>query len=326
MEKKFDIDSPQIYLRNGSILPCYPLAKTDTSHVEKPDPNLEKIFGENVFLFLTNADLIFNDSRMFLADSGVRNGMAYSGGFKNGCLGAYLEWWIYNHRFSIDGEGRPIWFLSGSPLTGCHACLTADKDGKHYPAKLQAGFMAVCKSYVGVCKDYYAAMANCQAFTIQEVIDILKGKESPAPAKARIHTLVEYFKMDNQIQSLQHKIEYWRRCYQSVTQRLEQLLFENHYDELVEYHNQWRNLLTIANLKEEHFKQQRIELRKQLRSQQITNKEYQQALMPLKKGKEDAERVWRQFSDERLGVILGEDSGRLHPRTIDNLFKQRLSQ
>lgn len=320
MEQKFDINDPKIYLRNGSVLQCYPLAKTEDKPDRKRDNATADLFGKNVFLFLANSDIIFSDSRMFLADAGVHNGMAYGGAFRNGCLGAYLEWWIYNHRASIDEDGRPIWFLSGSPLSGSHVCLTADEEGERHRAKLPLGFIGTCKSFVGCCKDYYPAMANCQAFSIEEVVEKLQGRDSVA-GKARIHTMLEYCKMDKEIHALQREVENWRNSHDSLNKRLQQVLFEKHHDALVEYHNKSLNLLTIAKIKDECFRERRIELRRKLRTGQITNKEYQQILMPLRKAKEDAEWEQRRFCDDRLGEILGEDKDRLSFYVVDRLIK-----
>jgi len=328
MEQKFDINDPKIYLRNGNVLHCFPLASNEPNNLNPSNDrqtwgSFEKIFSENVFLFLANADLIFSDSRMFLAQANVHSGMAYSGPFKQACLGAFLEWWIYFHRFSIDKKGRPIWFLSGSPLSGCHACRTVDENGQSHKADLQSSFITTCKSFVGTCKDYREAQQYCQAFTIEEVIEILKGKDSLA-SKARIHTMMEYFKMDNEIQSLRHEVEDWQKRYSSVTDRLQHLLFEKYHSELTEYHNKCLNLETIADLKKEYYKQQRIESRRELKAGRITPQQHQKHITPLRKEAEEAEREWSFFSRERLAEILGDDNGWLLPRTVDRLFIEQI--
>lgn len=324
MEQSFDSNDPKIYIRNGNVLPCFPLPCSMPNNLSFADDRetrreLEKTFVENVFLFLANADLIFSDSRMFLACANVYNGMAYSGAFKQACLGAYLEWWIYFHRYSIDKEGRPIWLLSGSPLSGCHACHTVDENGKFHKANLQNSFGSTCKSFLDACDKYREAQCHCQAFSIDEVIEILKGKDC-IENKARIHTMMEQFKIDNEIQSLRKEIENWKESYSKVTTCLEHLIFEKYYDALVEYHNQYSAMRTIANQKKEYYKQQRIESRKLLKSGLITPRQHEQHISPLRKEAEKAEREWHFFSEERLSEILGADKGWLHPATVDRLF------
>lgn len=321
MEETFDLSDPKIYLSNGTVLQCYPLANTVNTPERKHDREKENTFGENVFLFLANAEKIFSDSRMFLADSGVYNGMAYCGGFKNGCLGAYLEWWIDNHLFSIDREGRPIWFLSGSPLSGCHACLTTDEEGKRHRADLQHSFMTTCKSYLGVCKKYHEAMAHCQAFTIPEVIEILKGNYS-VEERSRLHAMMEHIKMDNEIQSLRCEVKSLREWNSSLSGRVRELLFEKHHEALTDYHKRYTDLLYIANQKSEQYRKRRIEMRKLLRAGELSNRDYQTALSLLRKEKDEAEWAWHRFSSDRLAEILGDDSGRLRPKDVDELMKQ----
>lgn len=324
MEQNFDINDPKIYLRNGSILQCYPLAPTE-EHNLHPCRNRdewnhsEKQFCENAFLFLANADLIFSDSRMFLAQVNVHNGLAYSGGFAQGCLGGYLEWWIYGRYHSIDKKGRPIWFISGSPLSGSHACLAADEDGKLYKAELPHGLMACVKSWHYIHKDYREAQKHCQAFTIEEVIEILQGKDSIA-SKERVHTMLEFFKMENKIQELQDEVEDTHRAYCNAVKRIQLFLWHEYHDELVEYYNQSVNLETVADLKEQYFKEQRIELRKALKQEQLTQKEYQKKYTQLRKEAEEARWEWSQFRAERLGEILGDDNGWLHPKDVDDFI------
>lgn len=324
MEQEFDINDPKIHIRNGNVLPCFPRAINQPNNLDpskKPEVwrASESLFAENVFLFLANADLIFSDSRMFLAQANVHNGMAYSGPFLQGCLGAYLEWWIQFHHFSIDKKGRPIWRLSGSPLSGAHACQSADEHGKSHKAELQNSFMNTCKSFINVCKDYRDAQQYCQAFSIEEVIDILKGKDSIA-AQARTLTMLEFFRMSNDIKSLRNQIAVWKKLHNEVTDRLQHLLFEKHYDELVEYQNKRSNLETIADLKNEYFHQQRIESRKELKAGRITPQQHQQHISPLRKEAKEAEQTASFFSQQRLAEILGDDKGRLTPDAVDRLF------
>lgn len=330
MAQKFDISDPKIQIRNGNVLPCLLLASNANNTIApryevRQWRDTEKTFMENVFLFLANADTIFSDSRMFLAQANVHNGMAYSGAFEQACLGAYLEWWIYGHEFSIDKNGRPIWFLSGSPLSGCHACGTVDENGQYHRADLQHTFGSTCHSFGSACKDYRDAQQHCQAFSIDEVVEILKGKDSIA-SRARIHAMMEYFKMDNEIQSLKLLVENWKKEFERVTDRVRHLLFEKHHAELEEYYKKSLNLETIAKLKREHYRQQRVESRKALKAETITPHQHQNYITPLRKDAENAEWEWRQFSRDRLAEILADDRQMMTPYDVEKLFLEQGSQ
>ena len=121
------LDSSGIYLRLGE--------KTKIEE-DNFDKMIEKqynhhIFFENAWFFLEHAEIILNDSRMFLAPVKVQNGIAYTGtsGFQHPTLGIYLEWWLNFKEAAIDGNGNPIWYISGSPLSGNNCCMAATIEG-----------------------------------------------------------------------------------------------------------------------------------------------------------------------------------------------------
>lgn len=136
-----------------------------------------KLFYEHAYLFLANADNILSDSRMFLAPVNVVNGLAYTGtsGFRKPTLGVYIEWWLYHKDASIDAKGHPIWFISGSPLSGSNACSTVDRKGKTHRAQLNGSFSAVWRSFVEVNNRYNEFKDHYMAYDLHEVIDILEG-------------------------------------------------------------------------------------------------------------------------------------------------------
>lgn len=137
-----------------------------------------KLFYENVPLFLANADKILSDSRLFLAPVPVQNGLAYTGtsGFHRPTLGVYIEWWLYYKEDSIDRKGRPIWYISGSPLSGCNVCASVDRKGKGHQAKLNGRFSSVWGTFVDVNARYDEAKRRFMAYTLEEVVALLDRK------------------------------------------------------------------------------------------------------------------------------------------------------
>lgn len=128
---EFSLDTTGKYLQVGKK----PHFVTDKELAErrKQEKIDAKLFYEHIHLFLANADKILSDSRLFLSPVNVVNGLAYTGtsGFRRPTLGVYIEWWLYHKDASIDAKGNPIWFISGSPLSGRNACSAVDRKGEN---------------------------------------------------------------------------------------------------------------------------------------------------------------------------------------------------
>lgn len=137
-----------------------------------------QIFYENAWFFLEHADEIMKDSRMFLAPVGVQNGIAYTGtsGFRHPTLGIYLEWWLNFSEAAIDGNGNPVWYISGSPLSGRNCCQAATQDGENVNIKQQTKFSDIWSSFCKVNNRYNDVKWNYEAFSLEEVLIRLKGE------------------------------------------------------------------------------------------------------------------------------------------------------
>lgn len=134
-------------------------------------------FYQNIPLFLANADRILSDSRLFLTEVKVDNGLAYTGvsGLQHPTLGVYLEWWLNHRESSHDRSGYPIWYISGSPLSGCHACASVDADGHVVDAELQGRFKDVWSGFMEVNNRYITAKNRFEAYTLDQAIALLKA-------------------------------------------------------------------------------------------------------------------------------------------------------
>ena len=140
--------------------------------------------GAELNLFLGSAhrliaagDRIMSDSRMFLAPIPICSGLAYMGtsGMRNPTLGVYIEWWR-NHAcaWTRDHLGvlQPIYFISGSPLTGCNECAYVDPSGESHTTSVPH-FSNVWRSFARVNTHYTEAKQLYDAYTLAEVIDML---------------------------------------------------------------------------------------------------------------------------------------------------------
>lgn len=281
-----------------------------------------KLFYENVHLFLANADKILSDSRLFLAPVPVQNGLAYTGtsGFRHPTLGVYVEWWLYYKEDSIDRKGRPIWYISGSPLSGRNVCSSVDRKGKTHRAELNGKFSDIWGPFTEVNTRYDEAKSRFIAYSLEEVVALLK-EETDDTQLFKTHLRLEYVKFRKEVDSLKSRLRSAQEQTMKYQDRLRKMLFESKREEATAYYEKWQNLRTVAKLRYEHFIQRRLELRKQLRAGEITNKEYQQTLQPIRKAKEDADYAVWDFAHTGLSEVFGDDACLFSVEVLDQIIK-----
>ncbi|MBO7433713.1 MAG: hypothetical protein J6U13_08200 [Salinivirgaceae bacterium] len=180
--QKTQFPDGKIELLNGTILDCYPTETPCNEWVNRSIPRQVgeqglPMFAENAFLFFENRERILSDSRMFLAPVHIQSGLAYcgTGGFTAPTLGIYIEWWM-NCRQSIRTNGRTNWLtirLAGSPLSGANSCTTVSDNGVTDNVFILS-FSAIWHQFVQINKRYNDAKIRYQAYSLAEVIDILK--------------------------------------------------------------------------------------------------------------------------------------------------------
>ena len=141
-----------------------------------------KLFLQNAHRLIGEGDKIMADSRMFLAPVPIRNGLAYTGtsGLRNPTLGVYIEWWR-NHKCAWaenkNGALQPIYYIAGSPLSGCNKCAYVDTEGNGHSMSVYP-FNNVWRSFMSVNAHYTEAKQLYEAYTLNEVISHLFGNSS----------------------------------------------------------------------------------------------------------------------------------------------------
>ena len=315
---EFSLDTTGKYLQVGKK----PHFVTDKELAErrKQEKIDAKLFYEHIHLFLANADKILSDSRLFLSPVNVVNGLAYTGtsGFRRPTLGVYIEWWLYHKDASIDAKGNPIWFISGSPLSGRNACSTVDRKGKTHRAQLNGRFSAVWRSFMEVNTRYTEVKGRYMTYDLREVIDILKGN-ADSQQFFKLHLRLEKVRYDNYIANLKNSLKQARELSDEYKDKIQSLLFQQHREESTEYYRKCVNLQTVARLTREYFYEQRIELRKALRGGNIDNITYQRTLTPLRKKAKEAECQCREYEREGLSKVFGEDAPYFDFNVIEKL-------
>ena len=190
----------------------------------KPKPTdeeeryLQKLFTDNAFLILANRERILSDSRMLLTPVTVRNGLAYSGTFQTATLGVYIEWWMcapYSVLFDEkDDTMALIWYLSGSPLSGGNLCSMVTEDGKTETVKVPF-FKKLWPKFTDILADYHDAKELYQAYTLPEVIDILKRETT----KEFYTESIKEFRYQAKVNLLNAQLRDWEENYESLKEK-----------------------------------------------------------------------------------------------------------
>lgn len=289
----------------------------------KQDEIFDRLFYEHAHLFLANADKILSDSRLFLAPVHVVNGLAYTGtsGLQAPTLGIYIEWWLHHKDASIDSKGRPIWFISGSPLSGCHACSSVDRKGKMHRAQLNGGFSSVWRSFMKINRRYTEAKGKYFAYELTEVMEILEG-QTDEQRLFRLHIRLAKGRYDTCISRLRKSLEMARQQSDGYRAKIQQLIFDRHREAAEAYYRKCVALRAIAEESREEFRQRRIEARRALRSGSIDNKTYQTSLAPLRKKTEETEFQAHIYERDGLSTLFGEDCHYFTFDIIETLLRQ----
>lgn len=282
----------------------------------KPKPtseeesNLQELFTDNAFLILANRERILNDSRMLLTPVTVRNGLAYTGVFSTATLGVYIEWWM-NAPFSVlfdekDDAMSLIWYLSGSPLSGGNICSMVTEDGKTETVRVPF-FRKLWPKFTDILADYHDAKELYQAYTLPEVIDVLKRETT----REFYTESIKEFHYQAKVNLLNAQLRDWEGNYESLREKCDKYEKEWHFalyqlkkEEIVAFHKEY-NLRkeNLQNRKEELAKENQ-ELKRKLRHKELTNKEYQPLLCANKKEIKQLKWELDEYANESISTLI----------------------
>ena len=174
VDNHLTVDTTGEYLQVGSRSKSQQVPHTPTAVQEQIT-----LFLRYAHRLIAQSERILSDSRMFLAPVAIRNGLAYTGtsGFQNPTLGIYIEWWSkFESAWTEDegGERYPIYYIAGSALSGCNACAYIDSNGNSQPISVNQ-FRKLWRSFMEVNNRYTEAKQIYEAYTLQDVVEILFG-------------------------------------------------------------------------------------------------------------------------------------------------------
>lgn len=292
---------------------------------------LQKLFTDNAFLILANRERILDDSRMLLTPVPVRNGLAYSGAFQTATLGVYIEWWM-NAPYSVlfdekDDTMSLIWYLSGSPLSGGNLCSMVTEDGKAETVRVHF-FRKLWPKFTDILADYHDAKRLYQAYTLPEVIDILRRETT----REFYTESIKEFHYQAKIHLLNAKLKDCEQNYESLKEKSGKYEKEWHFalyqlkkEEIVAFHKEYSlRKENLQNRKEELAKENR-ELKRKLRHKELTNKEYQPMLSANKKEIEQLKWKLDEYANESISTVvpkLAEGSIGLSFRDLDKILSE----
>jgi len=277
---------------------------------DEEESNLQKLFTDNAFLILANRERILNDSRMLLTPVTVRNGLAYTGAFSMATLGVYIEWWLncpYSVLFDEKADAMSlIWYLSGSPLSGGNLCSMVIEGGKTETVKVSF-FKKLWPKFTGILADYHDAKELYHAYTLPEVIDILKNETT----REFYTESIKEFRYQAKVNLLNAQLRDWEENYESLKEKCDKYEKEWHFalyqlkkEEIVAFHKEYSiRKENFQNRKEELAKENQ-ELKRKLRHKELTNKEYQPLLSANKKGIEQLKWELEEYANESISTLV----------------------
>ena len=330
INKKEEFVFPQnkIILLNGITLDCYPVAKEEEGEVVDDSLKLDttgqylsiggkrlnpipptpheveeqrELFIDNAFYLLAHKERILSDSRMFLCPVHIQNGLAYTGtsGFRNPTLGIYIEWWLNcEGALQTDKKGHRslVYHLSGSPLSGRNYCSVVDEKGKKEIVTLSP-FKNYWPRFMKINQRYTEAKYKYQAYTLQEVLDILRHEESGNIDWAL--TLETEF-MKREIMVLTERVEELKKERDYWYNKHNELLIKDNETKMRALYAEYQDLESKTNIEIEQLRAQKKDMKTALKSGQLDNKAYQQQLTPINNRIRELKSKLSQFKYEKV--------------------------
>ena len=299
-----------IRLMDGTILTCCPKPEEEMQQPEEvvadelplerterhfgmgrrriaPKPEakevLRQLFIDNAFYLLAHRERILQDSRMFLTPIVAHNGLAYTGtsGFHRPTIGIYLEWWSHclgTMVISDSGRMSLVYQIAGSPLSGSNSCGQLYERGESAPIRL-SGFSKYWQSLMQINTRYDEAKQIYQAYTLQELLDILH--EEDGGEKDFMSNVRERF-LRHHIADLKAYIEYLYEEFSIRLKRWTHAELRLHDDEVRQIYADYKALGQRVTSEIEELRRQKQSMKRQLKSGQLAPRSYQDALKTVK--------------------------------------------
>lgn len=271
----------------------------------------QKLFTDNAWFLLNNAERVFSDSRMFLSPVRIQNGLAYSGtsGFWQPTVGVYLEWWLNFEMPAIDKNGNLVWYISGSPLSGSNCCCSVRPDGKVVDIMQRTSFMDIFRSFMRVNNRYTEAKQKCEAYTLEETLVRLRGPEYKFQILELKHETLEVV-LDGKINALKRSLQIQKEKHRKLIMANKRLILDYNADSIAEFYRDYNeNERKVMGL-EATYIQKRKELKRQFHNGTIEG-DYKALLSDISR----EYKAMKRKQSERLRLFVTETFGK-NPNNI----------
>lgn len=314
----------RIVLMNGTELVCYP--KKEKEIVQPNEVDACKFFMENAFLIYQNADRILSDSRMFLAPVWASKGLTSveNGAFSYATLGVYVEWWlncVANTTRDILGRDAVLVSFWGNPMTGTASGRYVYPDGSQ-KTELIKQFSDFWEDFRYVNARYAASKAKYDAYTLEEVVEMLKGVEISKERAMRIMLLREEGLKNAYIRKFENMSEKYdemaSKC-RELSSKNDELTIMLHREVLEAFRAEYMKRKQRADLLTEVLMERKKVFRNRLKSHEINQDEYRRLLVPLKERIDEERRALDYYRCEKTKE-LGDAEG-IASRVIDKYLE-----
>jgi len=300
----------KIVLLDGRVVDCYPRAglafgesvgQPIDSKPVKTDKEIEADmvrFIKNAFFFLANKERILTDSRMFLCPVPIQCGMSISG-FENPTLGIYIQWWERCEgamRTGKKGRRSLLYKLSGSSFSGHNSCGEVYEDGSTKNVELRP-FWDYGKSFIHINNTYKSAKQKYQAYSLQQVLDILDHEEEGDCGYE--HTINQQMQ-SHAITTLNYLISGMKIRNEELAHRYEELEKALFDERVLHFYDRYKDMERRIFAEMERLHQQKHDLEMALRRGDSSNQDYQRQIQIIIQRIKEAERELAGFKDEEI--------------------------
>ena len=297
----------KIILLDGRVVDCYPRTGNEQppyTDKERKEEDKER-FIKNAFFFLAHKERILTDSRMFLCPVPITSGMSISGtsGFENPTLGIYLQWWeTCAGAMFTDKKGRRglLYKLSGSSLSGHNICDVVHEDGTTKNVELHH-FKDYRDSFIRINKTYKSAKQKYQAYSLQQVLDILDHEEEDNRDYA--YTINEQLQAQ-EINVLNERVRHLNARIEKLEHSLSDAKIELREEKLLHFYDRYKDLEKRIFSKVEQLLQQKRDLKMALRRGDYTNQVYERQVNDITKRINEAEEELEMFKSEEINRVF----------------------
>lgn len=309
----------KIILLDGRVVDCYPRADVARNNSTLNEDNVQQSspqktiktdkereadkerFIKNAFFFIAHKERILTDSRMFLCPVPIQSGMSISGtsGFENPTLGVYIQWWeTCGGAMFTDKKGRRglVFRLSGSSLSGHNICDVVHEDGTTKNVELRP-FKDYRDSFIHINNTYKSAKQKYQAYSLQQVLDILDHEEEGDRDYA--HTLNEQMQA-HEFSALNERIHGLMTRNEELEHRNKELEKALYDERVLHFYDRYKDFEKRIFSEIEQLLQQKRNLKMALRRGDYNNQAYERLVIAITQRINEAEQELTEFKEGEI--------------------------